>query len=302
MKLFLSKLLMRLIASVVGLILFTSFFTNYAKNKYEPYYVKLLNKTDKGLILGDSRALQGINPECLNFPTFNFAFTIGHSPFDDSYLKLIRKKVDTTSKVKRHHIISVTPWSILNPENTDQDINPYFSEKLILPFTNPNWEYIYKFWDLSFVNSLKLLRNKGYTTNFSWNNQNIDSSELYKEYPRRMREKIQNYKLKYKVQNLTLQSHRVKNLINIIKYLNKTGSISIVRLPVSKEMLELENQIFPDLNDLCNKLAKGNKIEFINLTDLDVQTTDGNHIWGDEVPKVMQQLELRMSKNKANKI
>ena len=299
MKLFLSKLFLRLITAVVGLILFTGFFTNYFKNKFDPYYVKLLNKTDRGLILGDSRALQGINPECLNFPTFNFAFTIGHSPYDDSYLKLIIKKVDTISKVKRYHIISLTPWSILNPENADQDINPYFSEKLNLPFTKPNWEYIAKFWDLSFVNSLKLLRSKGYTTNFGWNNQNIDSSELHKEYPRRVREKIQNYKSKYNKQKITLESHRVKNLINIIEFMKKTGSISIVRLPVSKEMLELENQMFPSFNDLCIELAKGNNIEFVNLTDLHIQTTDGNHIWANEVPKVMHELNLRIQKSKS---
>ena len=297
MKLFLSKLFLRLITAVVGLILYIGFFTNYVKNQYDPYYVKLLNKTDKGLILGDSRALQGINPECLTFPTFNFAFTIGHSPYDDSYLKLIIKKVDTLSKFKRHHLISITPWSLLNPENTVQDINPYFSEKLILPFTNPNWEYIVKFWDLSFVNSLNLLRSKGYTTNFGWNNQNIDSTELYKEYSRRVREKIQNYKSKYNKQKISLESHRVKNLINIIEFLKKTGRISIIRLPVSKEMLEIENQLFPNFNDLFIKLAKDNNIKFINLTDLNIKTTDGNHIWANEVPKVMSELNLRIKKN-----
>jgi hypothetical protein len=297
MNLFLSKLVLRLIASILGLIIFIGLFTNYLKNKYDPFYIKLLNKTDRGLILGDSRALQGMNPECLTLPTFNFAFTIGHSPFDDSYLKLIHKKVDTISKVKRHHIICVTPWSLIYPEKTDQDINPYFSEKLNLPFTNPNWEYILKFWDLSFVNSLKLLRSKSYTTNFGWNNQNIDSNELYREYPRRVIEKIQNYKSKYKKQNLTIESHRVKNLINIISFLKKTGSISIVRLPVSKEMLELENQMFPKFKVLCNKISTDNNIHFVDLTDFHIQTTDGNHIWGPEVSKVMRELNLRIYKN-----
>jgi hypothetical protein len=274
--------------------LYIGFLTYYTKNKYDPDYVKLLNKTDKGLILGDSRALQGVNPDNLPFPTFNFAFTIGHSPFDDSYPKIIQKKIDTISKVKRHHIISVTPWSLLSPELVKDDINPYFSENLYFHFSNPNWEYILKYWDLSFVNSLKLMRNKSYTTDYGWNNQNIERDELYREYPRRVREKVQNYKLKYKRQILTLESHRVQNLINIIRFLRKTGRVTIIRLPISKEMLELENQVFPSINNLINKIAKDNSLYFIDLTDLNIQTTDGNHIWGGEVPRVMQEINRRI--------
>jgi hypothetical protein len=294
MKLLFFKLGIRLFASILGLVLYIGFFTNHFKNKYDPYYVKLLNKTNRGLILGDSRALQGINPKYLKFPTFNFAFTIGHSPFDDSYLKIIQKKIDTISKVKRHHIISVTPWSLLSPELVKDDINPYFSENLYFHFSNPNWEYILKYWDLSFVNSLKLMRNKSYTTDYGWNNQNIERDELYREYPRRVREKVQNYKLKYKRQILTLESHRVQNLINIIRFLRKTGRVTIIRLPISKEMLELENQVFPSINNLINKIAKDNSLYFIDLTDLNIQTTDGNHIWGGEVPRVMQELNRRI--------
>jgi hypothetical protein len=295
MRLFLVKIFTRLIVSLIGLMLYIILFTNFNKNKYDPYYVKLLGKTDRGLIIGDSRALQGINPELLSFPIFNFAFTIGHSPFDDSYIKLIKKKVDTISNIKRHHIISITPWSLLFPEKTDEDVNPYFSENLKFQLSNPNWEYIIKYWDLSFVNTLKFLHNKGYTSNLGWNNQNIDSNQLYSEYSRRVREKIHNYKSKYKKQNLTIQSHRVQNLINIIKFLKETGNVTVIRLPVSREMLELEKQMFPNFISLCDELAIQCNGKFIDLTDLNVQTTDGNHIWGKEVPKVMHELNMRIN-------
>ncbi len=296
MKLFLLKIFSRLVIAFICLIVFVGLFTNYVKNQYDPYYVKLLGKTDRGLILGDSRALQGIDPEKLDFPTFNFAFTIGHSPYDDSYLKLILKKVDTLSKGKRHHIISVTPWSLISPENLNQDINPYFSENLKYNFSNPNWEYIIKYWDLSFINSLKLLRNKAHTSDFGWNNQNMGEEELKREYPRRVREKIDNYKSKYKKQALSLSSHRMQNLIHIINFLEKTGEISILRLPISKEMQELENQFFPNFNYLLSNLEIEDKIDFVDLTYLDIQTTDGNHIWGEDVPKVMRELNSRIKR------
>ncbi len=294
MKLFLSKIAVRLFITLIGLLTFVGFFTNHFKNKHDAFYVKLLDKTDKGLIIGDSRALQGINPEYLSFPTFNFAFTIGHSPFDNSYLKLIQKKIDTNSKIKRHHIISITPWSLLSPEKVIEDINPYFSENLTLQFTNPNWEYILKYWDLSIVNSLKLLRNKSFTTDLGWNNQNIDSTELYREYPRRVKEKIENYKHKYNKQNLTIESHRVKNLLNIIQYMKKTGKVTIVRLPVSAEMLKLEKERFANFENLCLEISNKYAVKFIDLTDFKIQTTDGNHIWGFEVPKIMKELESRI--------
>lgn len=262
---------------------------------YDPYYIKLLDKTDRGLIIGDSRALQGIDPENLSFPTFNFAFTIGHSPFDDSYIKLISKKIDRKSNTERHHLISVTPWSLLFVNNNENDINPYFSENLLCEFSNPNWEYIFKYWDLSIVTNLRLLRNKSYTTNLGWNNQNIDSIELEREYPRRVREKIENYKNKYPNRNLTLMSHRVANLQNIIRELKKTGRVTLLRLPVSMEMYEFEQESFPNFTEIIKKVVKETNTTYVDLTDIRVQTTDGNHIWDKEVPRIMKELDTRLA-------
>jgi hypothetical protein len=42
------------------------------------------------------------------------------------------------------------------------------------------------------------------------------------------------------------------------------------------------------------EISKNFNAKYINLTDLEIQTTDGNHIWYKEVPKVTKELAKRL--------
>jgi hypothetical protein len=256
--------------------------------------VKLLAPSKGGLILGDSRALQGIDPDQFDFPIENFAFTIGHSPYDASYIKLLRKKIPQGRGFK--HLVCVTPWSLINNTGRQEDLNPFFTERLKLPLFNPNFEYISKYMDLSLTNLLNLIPSNAITTDNGWLKQGMDSVDLYREYPRRVKEKVENYERKYPVMKLNLKTQRVQNLLEIIFLLKESGSVDIIRLPISDEMLKLENRRFPEFNHLLLEIAKAANSNYINLTDMTVQTTDGNHIWYKEVERVSKELNKRMKK------
>ena len=98
MRHFLIRILRLTMISLIIFLLVLITLTKLLEYKIDPFYNKLTSTTDKGLILGDSRALQGIDPDYLGFSAENFAFTIGHSPYDRSYIKLIKKKLKTSQK------------------------------------------------------------------------------------------------------------------------------------------------------------------------------------------------------------
>jgi hypothetical protein len=294
MRIFLIKLFRIIFLTTVVFLISLLSISSLLKNSIDPFYIKLLGKTDNALILGDSRALQGIDPTYLPFMAENFAFTIGHSPYDKSYLKLIKKKVDTSTKVIGRHIVCVSPWSLVKIETDSNDINPFFSENLKLPLCNPNIEYLFKYTDLRFVSLLKLLRSNSISNNLGWLKIEMSEIELRKEYKRRVREKINNYKVKYDNHNLDSSTARIENLKAIIQFLKKTGNVCLVRLPVSNEMLELEKMYFTEFDNLLIEISKTFNLDYINLTDLEIQTTDGNHIWYKEVPKVTKELAKRL--------
>lgn len=267
----------------------------FLRNRIDPYYTKLIAQAQAGIIIGDSRANHGLNPEFLDFKIDNFAFNIIYSPYDKSYLNLITKKIKSTSN--NTHIVSVTPWSLLKDSLNIKDLNPYFAENLKFPFINPNWEYTFGYIDLSIYKLLQLFpSNATFTTDCGWLKQEIDSSTLEKEYPDRLKKTIENYTSKYTDSVITINTERVKNLINIIRFLKKSGSVYVVRLPISKEILDLENKKFPEFNSLLNDIVfiSGSN-SFIDLTNMNIQTIDGVHIWINDVKKVSKELNSRIS-------
>ena len=98
MKKFLIKLLLFL--SVV--ILTFGYIFSFADGYTDPFYMRFTTAKQKNLIIGTSRAAQGIQPQILNkklnLKFFNYAFTVMHSPFGETYLNSIKSKLDESSK------------------------------------------------------------------------------------------------------------------------------------------------------------------------------------------------------------
>ena len=84
----------------------------------DDYYLKFSSPKQSSLILGTSRAKQGIIPSVLsssiensNFSFFNFSFTLKSSPFGLVYFNAIKQKIDLESE-DGCFIVTVDPWSI----------------------------------------------------------------------------------------------------------------------------------------------------------------------------------------------
>ena len=79
--------------------------------KTDPFYLRFTNTNSTNLLLGTSRVAQGIQPkvinEILDIESYNFAFTVAHSPFGEVYNQAIFKKLNTNIK-KQVFIIGVS--------------------------------------------------------------------------------------------------------------------------------------------------------------------------------------------------
>jgi hypothetical protein len=91
----------------------------------DSFYEKISSPKQKNLILGTSKAAQGVQPEILkkqlNQEFFNFAFTLQSSSYGKVYLQNIQKKLDTTSSTSQDFILTVDPWSISSSTKNPND-------------------------------------------------------------------------------------------------------------------------------------------------------------------------------------
>ena len=91
----------------------------------DSFYLKFTTPKQTSLILGNSKAAQGLKPEVfthkLKKNIYNYSFAINTSPFGPKYLKSIQSKLDTTND-NGLFIISIDSWSLStncdNPNDT----------------------------------------------------------------------------------------------------------------------------------------------------------------------------------------
>ena len=74
-----------------------------ADGRFDPFYLRFTNGSHQSMILGTSRAAQGIRPDVLNqklaqrFSEINnFSFTLLHSPFGEVYFDAVKTKLDSS--------------------------------------------------------------------------------------------------------------------------------------------------------------------------------------------------------------
>ncbi|MFT6127209.1 MAG: hypothetical protein ACJAVA_001696 [Flavobacteriaceae bacterium] len=240
-----------------------------ADSRTDEYYIKLTTPKQSSLIVGSSRAAQGIQPQYINMQlnnekVYNYAFSRVHTPYGKAYLNSIKRKLDKQSK-DGVFILEVNPWVISsqtkNPEDSlnFQDNNS-FAEVVKCVNCNPNFEYLVYSYDKSYRHILldKIKENK-INTNVDvngWCEVNFlkNKTESF--------DKIHSQTIKRYAQILNRYSGvsetRINYLERTIKYLQQYGTTYLVRLPVSNEMLAIENKLIGNfdakMDNLSNKL------------------------------------------------
>lgn len=273
------------ILGVAGVLLFLG---SYADGNTDDNYMHFAVEKPHNIILGDSRSVQGIVPEVLktklSAPFDNFSLNIVESPYGPVYLKALKRKLnpDTQNGV---FILTVSPWNLaLNgsvnkiedfPEEHSPLNNMYFYDK------SPNYEYLIrnynKSWFRIYLDREAAGRSNTFLHKDGWMEVNVDMNK--DSVAARAAVKIKEYKAV--LNTYRLSEERLEAINQIIDYLKPKGTVYLVRIPASKNMMALEDERFPEFNTLMKDLSKKKQVKFYDFSGQsdDFIYTDGNHMY-----------------------
>ncbi|WP_412986635.1 hypothetical protein [Pontimicrobium sp. IMCC45349] len=254
----------------------------------DPMYVRFTTPKQNSLILGTSKAAQGLRPSILNKALgrndiYNYAFTLRLSPYGPTYLESIKRKLQENSK-DGVFILTVGPWSIFS--DAKQPNNPeYFDEAnrylgLIKSVdAKPNVSYlVHAFEDLN----IKMIYNNSplYLHENGWLEVliNVGNQKFEEEFPERVihfdsikhKRNIKASLKRYnkKMETFKYSETRLEYLVKTIDYLKTKGEVYLVRLPVSKEMQKLDSVLMPNFNAKISRIATNENVPYIDLMNL----------------------------------
>lgn len=275
-----------------SVLLLSMFFVFYmADGRSDPYYLRFTSARQHSLIVGSSRAAQGLQPAVFdsiiyknsNRHFYNYAFSLIDSPFGPAYYESIKRKLDP-QKTDGIFIIAVDPWSISAAINGSKDPTGFQENKTFMGKTryvnmNPNLFYLLHSYEEPYVNILRKWRS-GVVLNLQedgWLHVNIapDSAARVRSAERKLAFYKTNYLSTYKFSAL-----RFEYLARTIDLLQKYGKVYLVRLPVVKYMYDIENELMPDFDKKIQDLASTRNIGYFNFRQLENEYlyVDGHHL------------------------
>lgn len=274
-----------------------------ANGKSDAYYVRFTTPRQSSLILGTSRAAQGLQPSVFNEiiyknkaqQFFNYSFSLIDSPYGPAYYESIKRKLDPNTG-DGIFIVTVDPWSISDTaadQNNADDLieNKSFISKTKYVNLNPNLFYLIKSYNEPYIN---IIRKWNSTTALNLHKDGwlevdapMDSVHVAKSLAAKLAFYRKNYLPAYKFSDL-----RLNYLSKTIKFLQQHGKVYLVRLPVHQSMFTIENELMPDFDDKINAIARDENIPYLNfsLIENEYQYVDGNHLYktsGKEVSAIV---------------
>lgn len=283
----------------------------------DPFYRRFTTEQKGSLILGTSRAAQGILPSIVDsairdsYPgtdLFNFSFTIAHSPYGPAYYKAVTEKLDPT-RSGGIFILAIDPWSISSQHEDPDDSTAFPENKMVLGkirFFNmkPNVEYLLQHYEKPFAalafNPFRKMDRSVYLHKDGWLEVNVpmDSTSVKYRTDEKLREYTKDYLPTYNLSKLRLSYF--KKTINTLR---KHGDVYVVRLPTDPRMIQIEEQLLPSFDSLIAEMCSENKVNYFNIikSSADYQYTDGNHLYKESSKKVSQEIArlINMSKDSA---
>ncbi|PCJ82031.1 MAG: hypothetical protein COA49_03460 [Bacteroidetes bacterium] len=319
MKVFLKHI--ALILAIISVLHLALAYT--ADGTTDDYYLKFASKDQSSLILGTSRALQGIIPSVLSSSIqteenpirfFNFAFTLKSSPFGKVYLDAIMKKVTPESK-GGCFIVTVDPWSI-SEVKSEIGKTPDTSSVLfgINDFTStPNFSYLINQyphgWGRILLNRVEKSILKKYNNEL---NSSVNGSfslldkdgwlEVYTSLDSDFVKKKEVARFKtYKEKSLkrTASDFRIQYLYRTVEFLKTHGDVYIVRLPVHDTMREIENEYMHDFDDrIASAISMSDGYLDFNTVPNPYSYTDGNHLTRGSAKEVTLEIGRWINENR----
>lgn len=286
-----SKFLKYFLIIFVSAVIYVIYASIYAGPKTDAFYNRFTNSRQNSLIIGSSRAAQGIDPSQFDSlgleGLFNFSFTLVNSSYGEVYLNAIKKKLNLDYSGPRVFILEVTPFSISKFETESDEQNERtwreknsFMEKLTFFNLDPNIDYL-----------LRCYTSPNYLLYLTYHNNQptylFDNGWLKIEVPMDF-ESFDKRKKKYQISyakktssDRHLSNKRLDYLNQTINFVKNLGLTIIVRLPMDKDIYNEEQKYMPNFDSLMIDLAKSNNIKYIDFTFLNekVSTTDGSHMY-----------------------
>ncbi|GAB5398881.1 MAG: hypothetical protein Aureis2KO_04660 [Aureisphaera sp.] len=262
----------------------------------DPFYLRFTSAEQQSLILGTSRAAQGIRPDVLNrqFPEanfYNYSFTIAHSPYGPTYFESIQKKLDPDTR-NGVFILSVDPWSISSKAQDPNNEEDFFENERALANTpwvsqKPNIPYLLQNFDGSYYELLEE-KTEMFLHDDGW--LEVTVKMLPRIVRSRVRRKVKSYNKH--AEDYQFSQVRLDYLNKIISYLQERGEVYLVRLPVSREVMDIEERFMDDFNRKMKKLAQQGEIPYLDLTSENHihHYTDGNHLYKESATEVSEQI------------
>ena len=253
------------------------------KGQVDAFYGRFTTLPAGSLVLGTSRAAQGIQPAVLaarlggqfEGPLLNYSFTLAHSPYGPAYLRSIRRKLRPTVK-NGLFIVAVDPWSLslTGPEGVFPEDNSFIGQ-LHQVSQNPNLAYLARYQTkplyrllLDYATAIEHLHPDG------WLEVRIgtDSAQVRARTAR----KLLDYRRLAASQHLS--AGRLAALRQTIAFLKLHGRVVLVRLPVGSSLLKLEQQYQPGFDQFIRKMAADYSLIYLDYSSQPYATIDGNHL------------------------
>lgn len=266
----------------------------------DPFYIHFTTPKQQNMILGTSRAAQGLQPrnieQILNKGFYNYAFTVAHSPFGKVYYESIKRK--HSRKKGGLFIVAVDPWSISSWCESPNDLEQFrenklflnkiknvdFNSKMFYLLDNLSGNYIDilsgSYLDFLFKNKPSMFLHKD-----GWleiNNIKMDSISV----ANRVSNKIETYRYT-NLPKTNYSSIRLDYLVKTIIYLKEYGNVYLVRLPIHKSLMEVEEELMPDFSFKIKEAINVSN-GYLDMTPQNelFEYTDGNHLYKESGKKV----------------
>lgn len=299
MKIFLKTLGLFFIgvALIVG-----AYVLSFSSGHFDFYYKRIALPKQESLVLGVSRAAQGLVPSKIDSvlgkqyaPLFNYAFAANYSPFGHVYHQAIKGKLKETDDRRGLFIITVDPRSISidkDCEDTNDLVDQFsFLNHMECFSCEPNLDYILygheTYYKKIFLN---MIRGEGYLHDDGWLEIKVNNDEESRRARRESKLADKNYERDY-----VPSEYRFRYLLKTIDLLQSKGDIYLVRLPLHSQILDRQNESYGDFDFILNKVSKERNIPYWNYSKDESYTfTDGSHMTAQSARRFSTELAQRI--------
>jgi hypothetical protein len=272
----------------------------------DPFYYKVATPKAHALILGTSRASQGIKPSVFNDcgldfegPMLNFAFTEGTASPGPWYYGAAKRKLDPNTN-HGLFIIEVSPRSLSVPNTKDKqpDSVDNFKEKRHFPATlstvsmHPNFEYLFEnysdhlytlFTDIFARRQYSVLHKDGWLE-VLWRPKSDE------QLASRIDDRVK--ALSKEFSSAHFSKLRLQYLRDFVHYLKQYGRVVVVRLPSSEKYYSVEKASAPRFEDDVGQAMADAGVEYYSFAAewADYKTNDGAHLQAPYAEKFSRRL------------